>query len=205
LLRGQRTALINALRRHLAEIGVVSIAPLAKIEAYRKRVGWTPPRVSSAAGDFGRDFGVSTESGESFDLRVFLRDSDKIYRSYFTSGRRTSTASTLVKTSSGMQQGSRRSAFERFVAEVFARDQGPRGKVIDFRTPVEIEGVRVAPGDLIFDDREGVLIIPAEVESEAVAAALASAAAKRTRAERERSSLMVIELCRRRWLILWLF
>jgi hypothetical protein len=34
LLSGQRTALINTLRGHLAEIGVVvSIAPLAKIEA----------------------------------------------------------------------------------------------------------------------------------------------------------------------------
>ena len=63
----------------------------------------------------------------------------------------------------------------RFVAESMRQDQGPRGKVIDFRTPVEIEGVRIAPGDLIFGDREGVLIVPAEVESEAVAAALAKA------------------------------
>jgi predicted dithiol-disulfide oxidoreductase (DUF899 family) len=52
LLSGQRTALINALRGHLAEIGVVvSIAPLAKIEACRKRIGWTLQSVSSAASD----------------------------------------------------------------------------------------------------------------------------------------------------------
>ena len=56
-----------------------------------------------------------------------------------------------------------------------AQDQGPRGKVIDFRTPIEIEGVRIAPGDLIFGDREGVLVIPSDVEGEAVAAALAKA------------------------------
>ena len=100
MLWGQRTALINALRRHLAEIGVVvSIAPLAKIEAYGKRIGWTLAWVSSAA-DIKRDFGITTESGESFGLGVFLRDSVKIYRTYFTSGRRTSTASTLVKTAS---------------------------------------------------------------------------------------------------------
>jgi hypothetical protein len=46
-----------------------------------------------------RDFGI-TESGESFGRSVFLRDSDKIYRSYFTSRRRMSTASTLVKKAS---------------------------------------------------------------------------------------------------------
>src|SRR5271166_910451 len=65
--------------------------------------------------------------------------------------------------------------FPTFCRGAYAQDQGPRGKVIDFRTPVEIEGVRIAPGDLIFGDREGVLIVPAEVESEAVAAALAKA------------------------------
>jgi hypothetical protein len=37
LLSGPTTALINALRGYLAEIGfMASIAPLAKIEAYRK-------------------------------------------------------------------------------------------------------------------------------------------------------------------------
>ena len=63
--------------------------------------------------------------------------------------------------------------FPTFCRGVYAQDQGPRGKVIEFRTPVEIEGVRIAPGDLLFGDREGVLIVPAEVESEAVDAALA--------------------------------
>ena len=65
--------------------------------------------------------------------------------------------------------------FPTFCRGVYAQDQGSRGKVVDFRTPVEIEGVRIAPGDLIFGDREGVLIVPAEVESEAVVAALAKA------------------------------
>jgi regulator of RNase E activity RraA len=51
--------------------------------------------------------------------------------------------------------------FPTFCRVVYAQDQGPRGKVIDFRTPIEIEGVRVAPGDLIFGDREGVIVISA--------------------------------------------
>jgi len=66
--------------------------------------------------------------------------------------------------------------FPTFSRGLYAQDQGPRGKVIDFRTSIEIEGVRVAPGDLIFGDREGVLVIPSEVEGEAIAAALAKAA-----------------------------
>ena len=65
--------------------------------------------------------------------------------------------------------------FPTFSRGLYAQDQGPRGKVIDFRTRIEIEGVRIAPGDLIFGDREGVLVIPAQVEGEAVAGALAKA------------------------------
>ena len=65
--------------------------------------------------------------------------------------------------------------FPTFSRGLYAQDQGPRGRVIDFRVAIEIEGVRVAPGDLIFGDREGVLVIPADVEAEAVEAALAKA------------------------------
>jgi 4-hydroxy-4-methyl-2-oxoglutarate aldolase len=65
--------------------------------------------------------------------------------------------------------------FPTFCRGLYAQDQGPRGKVIDFRVSVEIEGVRIAPGDLMFGDREGVLVIPAEVEAEAIEAALEKA------------------------------
>ena len=65
--------------------------------------------------------------------------------------------------------------FPTFSRGLYAQDQGPRGKVIDFRVAIEIEGVRIAPGDLIFGDREGVLVIPADVEAEAVEAALEKA------------------------------
>jgi regulator of RNase E activity RraA len=39
---------------------------------------------------------------------------------------------------------------------------------VDFRCTVEIGGVRIEPGALVFGDREGVLIVPAEVEEEAL-------------------------------------
>ena len=65
----------------------VSLAPLAQIEAYRKRMGWNVPWYSSAGSDFNRDLGLSTPQGETFGLSVFFRDGTDVFRSYFTSGR----------------------------------------------------------------------------------------------------------------------
>jgi predicted dithiol-disulfide oxidoreductase (DUF899 family) len=66
---------------------LVSLGPLANLEAYKKRMGWKAPWVSSAGTTFNKDFGLSTDEGESFGLSVFLRDGDKIYRTYFTNQR----------------------------------------------------------------------------------------------------------------------
>jgi predicted dithiol-disulfide oxidoreductase (DUF899 family) len=68
-------------------LAVVSVAPLEKIEAYRKRMGWTFPWYSSAGTDFNKDFGLSTPQGETFGLSAFLRDGDEVYRTYFTTQR----------------------------------------------------------------------------------------------------------------------
>ena len=58
----------------------------------------------------------------------------------------------------------------------YSQDQGPRGKVVDYRVPVDIQGVRVRPGDIVFGDQDGVLIIPREAETEAISLALEKAA-----------------------------
>jgi regulator of RNase E activity RraA len=42
----------------------------------------------------------------------------------------------------------------------YAQDQAPRGTVVDFRVPLNIEGVRVTPGDIVFGDVDGVCIVP---------------------------------------------
>jgi regulator of RNase E activity RraA len=57
----------------------------------------------------------------------------------------------------------------------FAQDQGPRGKVVDYRVPIEIGGIRINPGDIVFGDVDGVLVIPKEVETEAFSRALEKA------------------------------
>jgi regulator of RNase E activity RraA len=61
--------------------------------------------------------------------------------------------------------------FPTFSLGRYAQDQGPRGKVLDFRLPVEIEGVRIDPGDVVFADLDGVCIVPRKAESEVFAAA----------------------------------
>ena len=66
---------------------LVSRAPLAAIEAYRERMGWTIPWASSAASEFNEDFGTTTADGEGFGLSVFVRDGEAIFRTYFTNGR----------------------------------------------------------------------------------------------------------------------
>jgi len=66
---------------------LVSRAPLAQIEPFKKRMGWAVPWYSSAGSEFNADFGVTTDEGETFGLSVFLRDGDSVFRTYFTSAR----------------------------------------------------------------------------------------------------------------------
>ena len=47
------------LANHDVALCAVSRAPLAKLQAYKQRMGWTFPWASSAAGDFNADFNVS--------------------------------------------------------------------------------------------------------------------------------------------------
>ncbi|HSC00379.1 MAG TPA: RraA family protein [Burkholderiaceae bacterium] len=57
----------------------------------------------------------------------------------------------------------------------YAQDQGPRGKVVDWRVRIECNGVRVAPGDIVFGDLDGVLVIPRAAEQEAIRRAIEKA------------------------------
>ena len=65
--------------------------------------------------------------------------------------------------------------FPTFSLGGYAQDQGPRGKVIDYRVPIEFNGVRVNPGDIVFGDVDGLLIIPREIENEAFRGAIEKA------------------------------
>ncbi|HEX7241928.1 MAG TPA: DUF899 domain-containing protein, partial [Longimicrobiaceae bacterium] len=91
---------------------LVSRAPLARIEPFRARMGWTVSWVSSYGSDFNYDFHATTDasvapveynyrglaeleargqsyhvSGEQPGLSVFLRDGARVFHTYSTYGR----------------------------------------------------------------------------------------------------------------------
>jgi regulator of RNase E activity RraA len=65
--------------------------------------------------------------------------------------------------------------FPTFCYGRYAQDQGPRGKVIDFRLPVEIQGVSVRPGDIVIGDLDGVCIVPQRHEADIITLAIEKA------------------------------
>jgi regulator of RNase E activity RraA len=64
-------------------------------------------------------------------------------------------------------RGIRALGFPTFAFGSYAQDQGPRGKVVDFRVPLAVGAVRVEPGDIVFGDIDGVLVVPRAAEEEA--------------------------------------
>ena len=91
---------------------LVSRAPLAELEAFKRRMGWTLPWYSSFASAFNYDYHVSLDEavapveynyrdkaelqrlgltyhlqGEQPGLSVFLRDGERVFHSYSTYGR----------------------------------------------------------------------------------------------------------------------
>jgi predicted dithiol-disulfide oxidoreductase (DUF899 family) len=68
-------------------LALISRAPLAKLVAYKQRMGWTFPWFSSFDSDFNFDIGATIGEDEKSAVSVFVRDGDSVYRSYVTSGR----------------------------------------------------------------------------------------------------------------------
>ena len=91
---------------------LVSRAPYDKLDAYRERMGWTIPWVSSHHSDFNYDFHVTLDesrgsveydyedkatheekgedyftAGEMHGISCFLRDGDRVYHTYSTYAR----------------------------------------------------------------------------------------------------------------------
>ena len=71
-------------------LAFVSKAPIAEIEAFRTRMGWSMPWYETKD-SFNADFDVTS----GFGLNVFYRDGSDIYRTYFTTGRGVETLGTV--------------------------------------------------------------------------------------------------------------
>jgi 4-hydroxy-4-methyl-2-oxoglutarate aldolase len=139
------------------------------------------------------DFFGASESGHSplsakpFGLMFEALDSLKEHQIYVASGSSPryalwgelmSTRALHLKAAGAVVDGYCRDSagilalnFPTFCYGTYAQDQGPRGKVVDYGLPIEIGGTRIRPGDIVFGDRDGVLVIPREAEKEAISLA----------------------------------
>jgi regulator of RNase E activity RraA len=62
--------------------------------------------------------------------------------------------------------------FPTFSIGRFAQDQRPRGQVVGYRTKIQFGEVTISPGDLVFGDLDGVLVIPRSLERDVVRQAM---------------------------------
>lgn len=60
-----------------------------------------------------------------------------------------------------------------FSRGAYAQDARARTVLLDYRVPVTIGQVKIAPGDLIFGDLDGTVVIPASIEQEVFERAIA--------------------------------
>lgn len=86
--------------------------------------------------------------------------------------------------------------FPVFSTRPYAQDQGVRGKVLDWRTPIVIGQAEIAPGDLIVADLDGVLVVPRLAEEEAVSRALEKVRGERTVAEKIKQGMSAADAFR---------
>lgn len=70
-----------------ARFVIVANAPLDEAMAYREKVGNRMDWYSAAGSTFGPD--MDAAPGEGFAVNVFLRDGDRVFRTWHTSGRGT--------------------------------------------------------------------------------------------------------------------
>jgi regulator of RNase E activity RraA len=70
--------------------------------------------------------------------------------------------------------------FPVFSRGAYAQDAAVRASVVDYRCRIRIGDVEIEPGDIVFGDVDGVLVIPAAVEAEVVSRAVEKASAENT-------------------------
>ena len=78
-----------------ARFVIVTQGPIDEALAYKRRVGNQMTWYSTANSSFGTDVGAPPSGG--FAVNVFLRDGDKVYRTWHTNGRGTEQLQPLVR------------------------------------------------------------------------------------------------------------
>ncbi len=121
-----------------------------------------------------KDFGVMFEALDSLqenDVYICTGSSP----SYALWGEMMSTRARHLKAAGAVLDGYHRDSegvlnvgLPCFSFGAYAQDQGVRGKVVDFNCSIEMNGVAINPGDIVFGDRDGVLVIPKDVEEKVI-------------------------------------
>ncbi len=153
------------------------------------KMGYTrqflPPRIRPLRDDMLRSFGLMLEALD--DLKE-----DEVYvcsgssPAYALWGELMSARAIQCKAAGAVVNGYSRDTkgilaldFPCFSYGPYAQDQAPRGKVIDYRVPIEMEGVRINDGDILVGDIDGVCVVPREIEEEVFTRALEKARGER--------------------------
>ena len=142
---------------HLAQRDVrltfVSHAPLAKMEAFKKRMGWQFPWVSSFGSDFNFDFGVSVTkedaakehtynyaptkfpSEERPGMSIFYRNADgEIFHTYSMYSRGLEDLMSIYTILDRVPKGRDEAALPHGMAWVRHHDRYPESNVVEVRT-----------------------------------------------------------------------
>jgi regulator of RNase E activity RraA len=78
----------------------------------------------------------------------------------------------------------------------YAQDQAPRGMVVAYRVPIQIGDVEIQPGDIVFGDLDGVVIVPRECEVEVITKAYEKATDEKTVGQELRAGKSAAEVFR---------
>lgn len=87
--------------------------------------------------------------------------------------------------------------FPAFSCGAYAQDQAPRGKVVDYRIPIEVGGVKINPGDIVMGDIDGVLVVPRELEHEVIILAYEKATGEKKVGNEIRAGMSATEAFRK--------
>lgn len=137
-----------------------------------------PVVVEDGTGTGDRPAGKLLEALDSLsEGDVYITDGGS--SEYALWGELLSTRATHLKAAGAVMNGYHRDTagilsvgFPTFSWGAWAQDIRFRGVVVDWNVPIEVGGIPVRPGDVIFGDRDGVLVVPAPMAEDVFLQAL---------------------------------
>jgi 4-hydroxy-4-methyl-2-oxoglutarate aldolase len=160
--------------------------PIKPIHPAHRIVGRAfPVRIGDVSGPQSRPFGLLTEALDAIlPGEVYLATGGAMncaaWGEIMTATARTRGGAGAVI--DGFHRDTRRVVEQNwpvFSRGSFAQDAGVRSSVLEFRCAVEIDGVAVEPGNLIFGDIDGVLVIPRDLERRVIQLAVEKVAGEK--------------------------